>query len=209
MNLGLGNLIELKRQLLPGSLVPSSEYDSNIAAIGKGVAALFDQECNRKFARVAGEKDEFTADRRSWVLTRYPIEAVTTVERRDDMAGGWLGLTINDVILQRSDAAGILQFGAMQGIYLARLRVTYTGGFWFDASEDATDVQPVGSTALPGDLKEAWYLQCREVWNKIDRQGRNVAEGEVTTFVSQMLMQLNFVPQVEGILKSYVRYQAA
>lgn len=206
MNLGLGNLIELKRQLLAAGLVAEDTYDSLITGIGKGVAGMFDQFCNRGLERVAGETDEFSGDRRMWVLSRYPVETVSGVEVREDMTEGWVA--VNEVIQQRDDAAGVIWFGEIQGIHLTRLKVTFTGGYWFDTTEDGTGVMPAGATALPKDVSLAWYLQCREVWLKIDRLGLSLIQGEgEKNFVSQMLAGLELVPMVKEILGKHVRYQ--
>lgn len=208
MNLGLGNLIELKRQLLAAGLVAEDTYDSLITGIGKGVAGMFDQYCNRGLERVAGETDEFSGDRRMWVLSRYPVETVSGVEVRDDMTAGWVAQTVNGVIQQRDDGAGVIWFGEVQGNHLTRLKVTFTGGYWFDTTEDGSGVMPAGATLLPKDVSLAWYLQCREVWLKIDRLGLSLIQGEgEKNFVSQMLAGLELVPMVKEILGKHVRYQ--
>jgi len=207
MNLGLGNLIELKRYLLvtPG-LVAGTDFDAAITAIGKGVAKLFDKSCVRSFERVVGAVDQCSADRRIWIVRKYPLESIASVEQRDSMAGGWQALTVNDVILNRDDGIGLLKFGAMQGTHLSQLRITYTGGYWFDTSEDGSGVVPVGATQLPDDVKEAWFLQCAEVWAKKDKLGKSITKDD-TTFVSQLLMSLDLVPLVEQTLNGHMRYQ--
>lgn len=207
MNLGLGNLIELKRQLLTAGIVGEATYDTLITGIGQGVAGMFDQFCNRGFERIVGEVEDVTADRRYWCLRRFPVETVTTVEQRDDVAQGWVALTVNDVILNRDDKAGLLFFGSLQGTHLSRVRITYTGGYWFDTTEDGSGVKPGGATDLPKEVKLAWYLQCREVWNKIDRLGLSLVQGEGDkTFVAQMLAGLELLPAVKEILGTYRRF---
>lgn len=207
MNLGLGNLLELKEQLLAVGLVASSEFDTRIAAIGKGVAGQFERYCNRRFERVAGAVDEFSADRRVWVVNRYPIETVTSIAQKDDEATGFVAMD-DDLILIRDDKAGLVKFGGMLGSHLSQVRITYTGGYWFDTTEDGTGVMPAGATALPDDLKLAWYLQCQEVWMKGDRLGQNISGDKTNTFVSQLLMALDWVPAVKQMLNAgYVRNQ--
>ena len=207
MNLGLGNLIELKRQLLSAGQLAEATYDTLITGIGQGVAGMFDQFCNRAFERKVAEVEEFSADRRYWCLRRFPLESITAVEQRDDMVGGWVGLVINDVIVQRDDKAGLIKFGAMQGTHLSQVRIEYTGGYWFDTTEDGSGVKPGGATDLPKDVKLAWYLQCREVWNKIDRVGLALLKGEGDkTFVAQMLQGLEMVPAVKDTLNTYRRF---
>lgn len=207
MNLGLGNLIELKRYLLAGSLVVGTDYDAAITSIGKGVAKLFDKYSARIFERAVGTTDQCSADRRVWIVRRYPLESVASVEQRDSMTGGWQALTVNDVILNRDDGIGLLKFGAMQGTHLSQLRITYTGGYWFDTSEDGSGVLPVGATQLPDDVKEAWLMQCAEVWEKKDKLGTGITGSGGATFVAQLLAGLEMVPMVKSMLYGYTRYQ--
>jgi hypothetical protein len=209
MNLGLGNLIELKRYLLAGSLVGGADYDRAITAIGKGVAGLFNKHCNRVFERAAGAVDQFSADRRLWITRRYPIETIASIEQRDTMQGGWVALTLNDVIMNRDDAVGIIKFGAVQGSHQSEMRLTYTGGYWFDSTEadPPSEVPPGGATLLPGDVKEAWYLQCAEVWEKKDKLGTSITGSGGATFVAQLLAGLTLVPLVKEKLAGYIRYQ--
>ena len=79
MNIGLGNLTELKGQLLAASLRADTNYDGVITGIGLGVANLFDQYCNRTFGRTVGMMDTFSADRRHWYLRAFPVETITAV----------------------------------------------------------------------------------------------------------------------------------
>ena len=207
MNLGLGNRAELKGQLLAPSLVAETDLNAVIDGVGLGVAALMESFCGRRFERTVGAQDIFTADRKTWVLVRYPLESVSAVAQRDDLTAGWVAMVVNDVICNQLEAGGLLFFSGMLGTEYSQVRVTYTGGYWFDTTEDATGVMPSGAAALPADLKMAWYLQCRECWNKIDRLGTGIVSGENATFVSQMLMNLDWVPAVRTILGRYMRYQ--
>jgi hypothetical protein len=204
MDLGLGNLIELKRRLLPATMLAQTTYDGTVAQIGRGVAALFDAHCNRKFARLAGAVEQFNAERMSYILSRYPVETVTTVEERSDMTSGWIALAITDLVENRDDSAGLLQFASIQGIYLDQLRVTYTGGYWYDTTEDGTGVQPGGSALLPYDVKEAWFLQCQEIWDKRDKLGLSlIAKPETNSAVGKM--QLSEITKT--MLQGRLRYQ--
>jgi hypothetical protein len=206
MNLGLGNLIELKRYLLAAGVVASIDFDAAITAIGKGVARLFDRHCNRIFERGDNITEEFSADRRVWITKRFPIELISSIEQRDTSGVPWTGLVVENTILQRDDKAGIIKFGSTQGTHLSQMRLTYSGGYWFDTTEDGSGVMPAGATLLPEDVKLAWFIQCAEVWNKKDKLGKNITKDDAT-FVSQLLMSLDFVPQVKAILNGHVRYQ--
>lgn len=212
MNLGLGNLTELKTQLLAPGLLASTEYDVKIAAIGKGVTGAFEKYCNRKFERVAGALVIFQADRDHFVLPRYPIETVTKIEQRDSLAEGWVELPIT-TIENLDEASGQIFFGARLGTYLSMVRVTFTGGYWFDAvgeddEESEAEEQPEGSSLVPDDLKLAWILMSKAVWESIDKIGDKITEvGSGAQFVTGTLAGLDWPPQVKQIVDGYRRFQ--
>lgn len=141
MNLGLGHLTELKAHLLNEALRSETTFDTSIAALGKGVAARFDAHCNRKFARVAGATAEFGADRDHLPLPRFPIESISKVELRETLTTGWADQgTVNDLVAQILADAGVVILHAPLGGWADRLRLTYTGGFWYPTAA-ATAVQ--------------------------------------------------------------------
>lgn len=203
-NLGLGNLIELKRRLLPATMLTQSTYDATVTQIGRGVAVSFDSFCNRHFERVAGAVDQFSADRIGWVLRRFPVEVITSIEVRDDVAAGWIAHEINSIVEGRDDEAGILKFGSTQGVHLSDVRVTYTGGYWFDIEEDLAGTQPAGSTLVPDDVKEAWFLQSAHIWDIRDKLGVSLISDPNA---KSKLATLELIPEVEQILRSRIRYQ--
>lgn len=207
MNAGLSNLATLKGWLLAASLVDATDYDAQILAIGQGVALALEKYCNRKFGRAVGATFECTADRTHVVLDRYPVEALTTIEQRDTLAGGWSPLVINDVVENRADDRGLVYFNAPQGIYLSRLRFTYTGGFFFEQLEPADvgypTATPAGATALPADLLLAWKLQCEHVWTQRDKLGLQLAKEQSTPAA---LAAIELLPVVKEHLRPFVRY---
>jgi hypothetical protein len=176
MDLGLGNLITLKRHLLSPAMQLQSDFDVVIADLGKGLAGQFEKFCNRSFARVASGTAEFSGDRDSVYLPRYPIESITKVETKASELTGWLEVT-TQAVQQIKETSGWLYFGGMLGDWTTRVRVTYTGGYWYDTSEAETTVIPVGATALPHDLKMAWALQARITWAGVDKLGNSIARG--------------------------------
>ena len=208
MNLGLGNLAILKAYLLPPSLVAATDYDVQIIAIGKGVAAHMEQFCNRKFGRVVGETFAVNADRKSLVTERYPIETVTKIEIRDDLATGWVDQgAVNQVLFNIREEAGMLQFAGYLGASFSRLRVTYTGGYFFETAEPIDGgyptATPVGSTPLPDELRLAWLQQCSHVWRQTDKLGTTIAEKPAT---GSPLLDLKWLPDVEDIILNFRRY---
>ena len=204
MNIGLGNLTELKGQLVAASLRSDTNYDAVITGIGLGVANLFDQFCNRTFARTAGKTDTFSADRRHWYLNCFPVEQITAVAKCDDQADGFVASPLppdeSSLIQQMQLDQGYIMFIAIQGYFFSRIQVTYTGGYWFPTLEPTDagypDTQPAGSTLLPAAVKTAWYLQCQQVWKRLDKLGAQIAQNpegqtsldsmELTPFVKQL-----------------------
>jgi hypothetical protein len=99
---------------------------------------------------------------------------------------------------------GYLMFIALQGYYWSRLQVTYTGGFWFDTTEDGSGVMPATATPLPAAVKSAWYLQCQHVWKRWDKLGAQIAQNPEG---QSALSGLAMVPMAEEFLRPFKRMQ--
>ena len=135
MAAGLAKLVELKKRLLPDSLEGQVSFDTVVQQVGLGVAAQFDRHANRLLARVAAEQDVFSADRDHWILRRYPLESISAISQRDDLATGWVALVVADVVAQQREQSGLIEFATRLGWRRSLLRLTYTGGYWFDTAE--------------------------------------------------------------------------
>lgn len=213
MKLTLGNLTQLKAQLLNESLRSDTQWDAQIELLGKGVAVQFEQRCNRRFARVVGDTYDFPAHFEHLVLPRYPVETITAVEMKTDYAASWSALTASTAIQTANLSAGLVWFEPALGLYRERGRVTYTGGYWVpddDAQtpEDETDL-PEGATAVPDDLRMAWVLQCKHVWGLSDPLGISAGQDKAGVSPEMMgLSQVALLPAVETILTKYIRYAA-
>ncbi len=167
-NVGLGNLTELKRELLEPAQRTETRWDLQIAAIGTAVTRMFERHCgSRLFGRDTAAVEDFTADRAFYIARRYPVESITSLTQRDDLVTGFVALDANTT-WNLHPASGLLEFGTLLGPRTSIVRMTYIGGFWFDTSEDATGALPSGATALPSDISQAWYLQCQHVFQKRD-----------------------------------------
>ena len=202
MNLRLGNLTELKGQLLAASLRADTNYDAVITGIGLGVAVQFDRYCNRQLQRVENEQEVFPADRRHWYLSRYPVESISLCEKQDSVEDGWV--TLPELIQAQQLEQGYVMFIAVQGYYWSRLRITYTGGYWFDETEDGSGVMPGTATALPAEVKLAWYLQCQNVWKRWEKLGSGITERPE---LSGAAGQLALAPAARGLLNGHKRMQ--
>ena len=124
--------------------------------------------------------DTFSADRRHWYLNCFPVESISALAKKDDRGDGFVGYALppdaSSLIQAMQMDQGYIMFIALQGYYLSRIQVTYTGGFWFDTAEDGSGVMPAGATPLPAAVKSAWYLQCQHVWKRWDKLGAQIAQ---------------------------------
>jgi hypothetical protein len=202
MNIGLGNLTELKGQLLAASLRTDTNFDAVIKGIGAGVAGQIEKFCNRRLQRVEGEQDVFSGDRRHWYLSRFPAESVSLCEKQDSVQDGWV--TLPDLIQAQQLDQGYVMFISVQGYYWSRLRITYTGGYWFDTTDDGTGTRPGPAAALPAELKLAWYLQCQNVWKRWEKLGAGITERPE---LSGAVGQLGLAAAVKELLRPFVRMQ--
>ena len=207
MNAGFSNLAALKAQLLAPSLRLGTSHDAALLAIGRGVAGQFGGYCNRVFPRAEGVKEILAADAIQFCLERYPVEAVTTVELKLTETEGWVAQT--NFIRNIDNRAGIVfaVANADVGPYYAQVRFTYTGGYWWDTSDEGETPQslPTGATPVPDELVLAWHLQCRAAWAAVDKLGVNVTTNDAAA--AQTLSTLALLPEVKEILGDFVRYQ--
>lgn len=209
MNAGLGNLDSVKKHLLAGTLKAEPRFDALIQDIAKGVSGIMENFCDRKFARVAGDKVVLQADRSSFSLPRYPVETITLVELKLKDSDGFQAQDMT-LIESTSPRAGMVYLSDKSdgGPYWGQVRFTYTGGFWFESLEpdDANypSAMPAGANALPDELRLAWLMQCREVWNKFDKLGTGIVDkpDEQT-----LIGKLELAPMVKQMLNSYRRLQ--
>lgn len=206
MDLVFSNLAVLKAHVLGVGLTTSTEFDAVLTAIGKGVAGRLQGFCNRCFGRVVGQVDTFPADRDFWVTSRYPIEAVTSLEILYS-GQDWAALNLTDYVVSRLSGAGLVHFGGELGGAMDQARLTYTGGFFVETKEPTDQgyptSKPSGATSIPDDLVWAWLTQCKEVWNRGDRLGTGLADKADAVGA---LMGLKLVPEVEEAVRVYRRF---
>jgi hypothetical protein len=151
----------------------------------------------------AGATHECGAEDALAIVPRYPIESVATVELRSLESESWVAQS--DVIATINKAAGIVHFASPLGIYPARLRLTYTGGYWYDTNEAETGTLPTGATQVPAELKFAWLLQCARIWGSIDALGAGLQGTEASQQIQTRLAAIDWVPQVAAVLRAYRR----
>lgn len=206
MNAGLSNLAMLKAWLLPAAMRDGTDYDQDIRTIGLGVAAQLERALNRKLEYSADTTDIVTGGRESIVLMRYPVVAIASVETRVGVDDDWT--LESDVIEHWNASSGVVRFaGALGHSELTQLRITYTGGYWWEQleadDEGYPSEKPEGATEIDGDIRLAWLLQCEHVWGQRDKLGLKISERPSST---PALVQLALLPAVREHLQPHIRY---
>lgn len=205
MNAGFSSLTALKAQLLAEALRAGTKYDTVLMTLGLGVAAQCEKFCNRKFSRIPGALFYCTADRDHCFVDRYPIESVSAVAMQSDPTSGYEELS--GAVLNWEAASGLISFGSRLGNWNQTVRVTFTGGYWWDITEDASDSLPTNATAVPDDLKLAWLTQCRLVWQAMDKLGVDVVRTGSASGVNNTIGTVALSDGVKETLLAYRRYQ--
>lgn len=199
LNAGFASRSVLLAALLAEELRADATWAPPILQVGLGVAAAFQRHCNRRFERVVGAVDEYRDAIYHCVLERYPVESVAKIETQARHGAEWIE---QDLAIQDIDpAAGVLYLSSSLDSS-GRIRVTYTGGYWWDITDAATGTLPAGATALPADLLHAWLQQCRAVWARVPKLGVPVA-----TLTKDLTAFQPLEPDVAATLATYRRYQ--
>ena len=209
MNAGFSNLDTLKKQLLAGTMKNDVRFDATILVIGQGVAGQFETFCNRKFMRVVGDTEILPADRCQFLLSRFPLEAITAVDLKMTEALGFESQSPTTFYNTVGLKSGIVNCpeGADAGPWYAQVRFTYTGGYWWETLEpdDASfpSSMPAGASPLPQELFLAWVLQCRHLWSQIDKLGTDILKDGKP---SSLRFPEEFAPTVQKTLGQFTRY---
>ena len=212
MNCGLGNLDTLRTYLLQSGFTQPELFDDLLPILGKGVAGAMQRYCNRDFQRSTSAVDEFAADRSYYILRRYPVESITSLELRETYDGAWTAQTLTDVLTQLATYSGLVEFGGQLDLGTTRARITYTGGYHFETLEPADvgypTALPSGATALPDDLRLAWLVQCNAWFIKRDKLNLVQLAGASPDAAATVaaLAGRDLEPEVKTMLKPFVRY---
>jgi hypothetical protein len=209
MNAGLTNLDRLKKHLLPSSLKGDTTWDQVIADIGLGVAALFVAALNRDLAYKEDDEIIITGDRGHYCLPRYPLVSIKSVGMRYYDANPWQDITGQPL---RTDAkAGMIHFGGVLGTEALQVKIIWTGGYFYEQLEPEDEgypsQAPAGVAVMPDDLIGAFLLQCRAVWQLVDKSGADMLKSDGGQNSVATLQTMALIPIVKQMLNEYVRYQ--
>ena len=140
------------------------------------------------------------------VLSHYPIESVASIGLQE--AGESVFTTQTEIVDNIQHKAGIVWLATELGTRRALIRATYTGGYWYDPSDDGTGTLPTGATLLPADLKEAWFLACRTIWTSLDIKGvvHTGAKLPGYEFINTRIASLEMPPVVKAALEKHRRF---
>lgn len=203
MNLVLANLATLKAWLLPETWQTETQKDDIIEALGLGVAGAIETFCNRKLGRETAEQTLHPANEAVLHLARYPLEAKPTVEVR--RGSGTTFESVSDTVVQWRADIGQIVFNGEVGSREDVLRITATGGYWIDISEDESGEMPEGATAMPKALVSAWQMQCRHLWTQMKLFG-NTGENPAEQQNGHLLAGFDLLPVVKTMIAPYRRF---
>ena len=210
---GLGTLGELKRFCITASMAGDNMYNEAMLHIGRSTAKAFDDAVGRHFKREVGALEQFNFSRRYLMLAHAPIESITKMELKYTEAEGWIDLTTGIPLCMIDFVEGILtvpddfwpisaQFNHNRpGLW----RLTVTGGYWYDPTDDGSGTPPTGANVLPEDLKTAWLLQCQHLWVNRDNLGITWSPSGESRDTRKSLASVKFIPAVSMALTEYAR----
>ena len=155
LDAGLCTLAHLKSRILPEAARMDTEYDAALCKLGLAITGRMEGHCARKFARLSGTVDEFSARTMAVCLRRLPVETISSIQIRAFTGD----LDVFDEDYQLDLSAGLISFGSIPGDGTERLVITYTGGYWLDDENGST--LPAGATALPDDLLETFVSEVQ------------------------------------------------
>lgn len=207
MNAGLSSLAKLKNTVLVGALRTRADWDDSLVALGLGVAEAIETYLDRKLAFTVGDTAECDAQRIVISVPRYPVAVWSAVQMQTTPTGTWED--ISGSVTRYISAAGLLQFRRPPGDESATIRITSTGGFWWDTDEEGTGTMPGGATPLPGALFTAWSMQVMAAAVALDLFGAQANGQTVLGSQSSLLMNAEaFTPAAQSMLKPYRRFAA-
>ena len=188
----------LKARLLPADTAEDYSWDADLTDIGEGVAESFDRATGRTLRRTVGHIYQAAADRESYVVDLYPIEAITAAT----LKSGGSSSDVLSALQAIQHFSGIIDFGEALGSHTDILTVEITGGFWCD---DGLTTLPTDAKPMPNDLLQAFYQQCRAVCEAENLFRSKAAVRPEVTKGGMTLATLDLLPSVRRTLQLYTR----
>lgn len=159
----LSSLTQLKARLFPANWSSVTTHDTLLTHLGNAAQALVEKYLARKITRTAGDTQTFTGDLTLLQLARFPVETLTALDIQTEDGGTWEDIL--DAAVRVGKPTGLITLSGQQGVHTDTIRATFTGGFYVDTSENQSGSLPSGATALPDDLREAWYQVTQALFN--------------------------------------------
>lgn len=181
-------------------------YDEQLIQLGRGVAGAFESYCGRYFSYSDSHIQEWPGLYTNYVLDRYPVNALSELSYMDSDSGEWIELDPG-VDARVQSGSGLIHVMREPSVAVSRFRATYSGGYWFDDTEELTGTKPDGATKLPADILDAWLLQCEAVFASRDALGLTLARQPEDSTYALALHRLQLTEYVRRLLDRYVRLQ--
>lgn len=206
MNAGFSSLTKLKKAILPAPLRTRVDWDDALVDLGKGVVEMIEGHCNRRFAWVV--EDTYTTDANRIVVSVpvYPVSVWDAVEMQSDPTSAFSD--ISGSVTRYESRSGILYFRSAPGDELGSIKVTLTGGYWWDTNEDASGEIPAGATSLPFALFTAWTMQVQAIAQAQDLFGAASGKPQSKANENTLLPQAELLQAVQSMITPYRRFAA-
>lgn len=205
MNAGFSSLTRLKQAIMPSSLWASVQYDDAVTDIGLGVAEMLADYCGRQFAYQVGDTFIQDAARLVMAVPRYPVNEWAAVAIQGSPTDAWED--ISGSVTRYEGSSGVLYFRHAPGTEAGSLRVTYTGGYWWDSTEDRSGTIPAGAVPLPMALFNAWTLQVQAITQSRDLFGLVAAQAAAVEKTARP-SEAHLLPAVVSLINPYRRFAA-
>lgn len=175
-------------------------------ALGLGVADAIDSYLDRKLGWLEDEVTECDGSRVVVSVPRYPVAVFSSVELQTTPGAVWEDLSGS--VMRYVQGAGLISFRHPPANEFGTIRVTSTGGFWWDESEEADGTLPEGATPLPPALFTAWAMQVQAHCNALDLFGAQSGKDTLGASSNLLTNADAFIPAVEATLKRFRRFAA-
>jgi len=179
-----------------------TEFDAVLTQIAAGFTARADQFCGRTLLASAADVTEYYTGKCEYLrLVSYPIIAITSIKEAWDYNFDDAAALIANTDYRILDAGKTGLIARLYGDWCNQpdgIQVIARGGYC------AAGVTPAaGEHALPDDLRDAAICQCSFVFKRKDDLGLSGVSFNGGSF--NKFESLKLLPEVEAVLRSYIR----